>query len=311
MIRLLCLNPTIDRMYYISSFVAGTQYHGNCPETYPSGKGINVARILRAFSVKATVYAFVGGSNGKRIEDEVIRLGHEGVFFRHEGETRETINIIDREKEQETEITESGVVISSSQQQAFLEKLEADLRERDLVICSGLPANGMDVDIYHKVSLLCERRGASCVVDANRQFLQNSFPGKYLFAKPNRNELQKLFGVQTELDDDEIIDYAKRLVGSGVENVLVTLGGDGAIFVNKDSVYRLRIPEVKVVSTIGSGDSAVTGFCYGYMTGLDIEGCLKLAMAFGVVNAMHPEVGFVVKDEVEAMVGRIKVKKLA
>ena len=81
MIRILCLNPTIDRMYYIEGFNAGNQYHGNCPDTYPGGKGINIARVLSNYQVKAIVYAFVGGATGKKIEEEISRIGQKGVYF--------------------------------------------------------------------------------------------------------------------------------------------------------------------------------------------------------------------------------------
>ena len=47
MIHILCLNPTIDRMYYIDSFLPGFQYHGNKAEIYPGGKGLNILRVLR------------------------------------------------------------------------------------------------------------------------------------------------------------------------------------------------------------------------------------------------------------------------
>ena len=309
MIRILCLNPTIDRMYYIEGFNAGNQYHGNCPDTFPGGKGINIARVLSCYNIKSVVYAFVGGATGKRIEDEIKRIGQDGVYFWHNGETRSTINVMDHKNNKETEITESGVEISNEQQEEFLKRLENDIEAGDMVICSGLPANGMDYDIYKRVSNICSKLGAKCFIDANREYLINSFPSKYFFAKPNENELKALFSIKNEMSEDDVVACGRKLVQMGVEVVLVSMGSKGALAITDDSCYKVDIPKVDVISTIGSGDSSVAGFCTGVIQGKGIVDCLKLSMAFGVVNAMHAEVGYVSPGEVENVIGRISVKK--
>ena len=106
MIHILCLNPTIDRMYYIDSFLPGFQYHGNRPEIYPRGKGLNILRVLSSFIHPLSFYAFTAGDNGKIIEREAERLGAQSTFIRVEGETRTTINIMDKKSGNETEIKE-------------------------------------------------------------------------------------------------------------------------------------------------------------------------------------------------------------
>lgn len=310
MIRILCLNPTIDRMYYIEGFNAGNQYHGNCPDTYPGGKGINIARVLSNYQVKAIVYAFVGGATGKKIEEEISRIGQKGVYFWHEGETRSTINVMDRKNNRETEITESGAKITKEQQEEFLRRLESDIEEGDLVICSGLPANGMDYDIYKQVSNICYKKDAKCFVDANREYLANSFPGRYSFAKPNENELKSLFSVEKDMTEKEILICGQKLLQLGVEVVLVSMGSEGAIAITKNACFKVDIPKVNVVSTIGSGDSSVAGFCVGIIEGKGIQECLKLSMAFGVVNAMHAEVGYVTPVEVEGIIKKIDIQVL-
>lgn len=310
MIRILCLNPTIDRMYYIDGFNAGKQYHGNSPCTYPSGKGLNIARVLSYFNVKAIVYAFVGGLTGKKIEDEVLRLGHEGVFFHHQGETRSTINIMDLKNRTETEITESGEIITKEQESEFLLKLESDLLQGDVVICSGLPANGMDFNIYKRVSIICKDKGANCILDANREYLLNSFPAKYSFVKPNEYELMSLFNIKKEINNSEIIFYGKKLITMGVDTVLVSMGKKGAIAITKDNAYLLTVPDVNIVSTIGSGDSTVAGFCYAIINNKNLIDALKMSMAFGVINAMHEEVGYVSPAEVDTIINSITIKEI-
>ena len=74
MIHILCLNPTIDRMYYIDSFLPGFQYHGNQGESYPGGKGMNILRVLSEFVSPLSFYAFTAGGNGEIIKREAERL---------------------------------------------------------------------------------------------------------------------------------------------------------------------------------------------------------------------------------------------
>ena len=50
----------------------------------------------------------------------------------------------------------------------------------------------------------------------------------------------------------------------GAKNVLVSLGGDGAILVTMEGKeYYSKAPKGKVLNTVGSGDSMVAGFIAG------------------------------------------------
>ena len=139
MIRIICLNPVIDRVYYISDFVEAKKYYEIRPQIFVGGKGINIARVMRQMGEKCSLYAFVGGENGKLIEKEMKTCGVEMKAFRTDGETRTTINIIDNARRQETEITEPGVMINQESQREFLDTLQNDIRKGDMVICSGIP----------------------------------------------------------------------------------------------------------------------------------------------------------------------------
>lgn len=310
MIRVLCLNPTIDRMYYIDGFRSGRQFHGNRPDVYPSGKGVNVARVLRSLGDSPVLYAFIGGGNGNLVKEEVGSAGIEAVFFHHSGETRSTVNIIDHQRKEETEITEDGVEITKQEQNFFLSKLEDDLLEGDMVICSGLPMNGMDDDIYHKVSLLCERKKAQCSLDANRKYLRSSFPGRYVFAKPNRSELSSLFGYPDNQGEETIIELAGKLADSGVDNVLVSEGDRGACFVSSSRCYRVSIPAVEAISTIGCGDSSVAGFCHALYHGSSVEDAIRCSMACGIANTLTEKVGTVNLSDVQNFISSVRLDPL-
>ncbi len=310
MIHVLCLNPTIDRMYYIDHFHKGAQFHGNHPDIIPGGKGVNVARILSELGDVCEFYAFVGGGNGNLIKQEIDNLHIVSHYFPHEGETRCTINIIDHAAGEETELTEDGEKVSLVRQKEFLDKLESRLSPNDLVVCSGLPMYGMDWNIYQQVAIIATNHHARCVVDANRQYLKGSFPAPFVLAKPNKEELASLFDVEGALTEQDVVGLARKLREKGAEHVLVSLGGNGAIFVSAQGAFWVHVPKVPVVSTIGSGDSSVAGFCHAMIGGSSPIEAIKFSMACGVANTLTAKVGHLHKTDLEWILPRISVEAL-
>ena len=93
----------------------------------------------------------------------------------------------------------------------------------------------------------------------------NVLPYHPFLVKPNNHELGEIFGVELT-DKKEVAVYAKKLQEKGARNVLVSMAGDGAVFVTEEGdVYESSAPKGKVVNSVGAGDSMVAGFLAGYM----------------------------------------------
>lgn len=310
MIRSICLNPVIDRMYYIDRFEAAKQYKEIKPQIYVGGKGVNIARVASLLGERCVLYGFVGGSGGRRIKDEMAQYEVAFRAFETDGETRTTVNIIDSAGRRETEITEPSVEVSLEQEESFLAALSADLQPGDMVICSGIPMNGMRPGIYRRISALCETVKAACVLDTNNSYLRESFPGQYYFMKPNFAELQELHGGTGKATSETICALGERTRKMGVENLLVSTGRSGGIFISSQGVLSAQVPDEPVKSTIGSGDSTVAGFCVAAKQGWEVADCVRYAMACGVCNAMFSQVGYVERDRVEELFGKIRLTAL-
>ena len=183
--------------------------------------------------------------------------------------------------------------------------LDRNIKENDIVILSGSLPDGIRKDVYREISELSERKGASTLLDTGGGLLKISLRGKYLLVKPNENEIRDLF------DDysSPLSLLSKNLLSMGAENVLITKGGDGAYFRSKDRAYKIKVPKVDVVSTIGSGDSTLAGFAYGLSQNLPLSDTVSLALSFGTSNALHREVGRVDKAEVEEIIKRIEIRE--
>ena len=303
MIRAICLNPVVDRLYYIDDFGAGRQFKNMVPDILAGGKGVNVARVVSQLGETCSLYVFLGGNSGRIIESDMERYSVDIHPFWHEGETRMTVNIIDDRNRLETEITEQGAIADKSIISSFFTELGHDLLPDDIVICSGRPMKGMDLGIYKEISLLCSEKSAKCFLDTSMSYLKAAFPSRYSFFKPNMNELKTLFD-GTDSPVEELMDKALTI---GAGSVMVSTGRDGCLFKSSDDMFSASVPTVEIISTIGSGDASVAGFAVAKANDSDDREAVKLAMACGVSNAMHREVGFVDKAQVEDLKNRIAI----
>ena len=119
---------------------------------------------------------------------------------------------------------------------------------------------------------------------------------KPFLIKPNKEELEETFKEKIE-SKEEIIEHAKKLQKMGAQNVLISLGGDGAILVtNENKEYFINAPKGKVLNTVGAGDSMVAGFIAGYEKSGEYEYAFKMGVATGSASAFS--MSLATKEEV-------------
>ena len=147
-------------------------------------------------------------------------------------------------------------------------------------------------------------KGVKTVVDATGDLLRNVLKYKPFLIKPNREELEELFDIKLRTDED-IIFQARKLQEEGAQNVLVSLGGDGAILIGEDNeIYKVKTPEGTLVNSVGAGDSMVAGFISAYMKyGGNLSEALRWGIAAGSATAFHEwlATGRQIKDMYEAV----------
>jgi sugar/nucleoside kinase (ribokinase family) len=82
-------------------------------------------------------------------------------------------------------------------------------------------------------------------------------------------------------------ESASRQLAQKVKLVAVKLGADGALACQNDSITRASSIPVKVVDTVGAGDTFDAGFIYGYLNGWEIEKSLQLACVCGALSTQQ------------------------
>ncbi len=76
-----------------------------------------------------------------------------------------------------------------------------------------------------------------------------------------------------------MIDAAHALREQGIAHVVISLGAEGALWVNASGEWIAKPPSMEVVSTVGAGDSMVGGLIYGLLMRESSEHTLRLATA--------------------------------
>ena len=301
MIYTVTLNPSIDYIVRLDKLVTGITNRTTEEEYYYGGKGINVSLVLAELDLDSTAYGFVAGFTGKAIENG-IRNDHIITDFIKLKEGISRINVKIKAGE-ETEINCQGPHIDERELERLLQKIDRIASDDTLILAGSIPKTMPD-DVYERMMERIRFKNVRIVVDATKKLLVNSLKYKPFLIKPNRQELSEIFGVEVKTEED-IVHYAKELQKMGALNVLISLGGDGAMLIDEEgNKHKAGVLKEKVLNTVGSGDSMVAGFVAGYEKTGDYAYALKLGSVCGNATAFLP--GLATKEKINELLEKFE-----
>lgn len=308
MILTVTLNPAVDKTYQTGTVVLGQVNRMRSVVNIPGGKGINVSKILRRFQKDVTATGFVGGYNGRFIEDSMRDIGVDCEFVHVKEETRTSINVLAADGFV-TELLEPGPMILPEQMNELVEIFPGLVNKSDLVVLSGSAAIGLPEDIYATLITECNNAGIPVILDTSGPFLMEGVKALPTMIKPNQRELEFIAGHR--LKDISEIEAAARIINNmGVSQVVVTMGARGIVYVDDEVSYYVSAPHVETVSTVGCGD-CVTAACAIAMTEhKEVKDMMTFASAVGAANAMTLENGNIDPDVVQKLMGEVGMRAL-
>lgn len=299
MIYTITTNPAIDYILRFDKFEDGATIRANEDEKYPGGKGIMASKILHNLGENPVNLGFVGGFIGEYIANSIRDLGLDEKFVRIKENSRINVKL---KYDKETEINAKGPKISKEEVEKFFDSLK-EIKNGDVIVISGSLPYSLDSDFYKKV---IEKTEADFTIDIADKKLLDYLIYKPLLVKPNEEELGKIF--QTEINDENLVEYARKLNELGAKNVIVSLGAKGSIFVDENHAYRAKPIEGKLVNSVGAGDSMVGGFVYGMVNKLDKIDAYKLAVACGTATAFSPDIAD--RDMINQILSKVEVEEI-
>lgn len=282
MIYTITFNPALDYISQVNNFEIGKINRTEKEKILPGGKGLNVSTVLKNLGIKSTALGFIAGFTGEELKRNIEQRGIKTDFIKvKKGITRINVKISSKE---ETALNGNGPDIATEDINELLEKIE-QINSKDTVILAGNIPKCINNDIYEIICKKLECKKVRFVVDATKELLMNVLKYKPFLIKPNKEELEETFKEKIETKED-IIVHAKKLQEMGAQNVLISLGGEGAILVTKENKeYFLNAPKGKVLNTVGAGDSMIAGFIAGYEKSGEFEYAFKMGVATGSASA--------------------------
>jgi len=282
MIYTVTFNPSLDYIVGTEGFQLGNTNRTVSELMLPGGKGINVSTVLKNLGIESTALGFTAGFTGEEIRRRVDGLGLRSEFI-DVGNGFSRINVKMKEFDG-TEINGQGPVIGEDAVRRLMERLDS-LEEGDTLVLAGSIPASMPDSIYSDILARLEGKGVVSIVDATKDLLLNVLKYRPFLIKPNHHELGEIFGVELEKRED-VIPYAEKLQEQGAQNVLVSMGGKGAVLLDAEgSVHMLPVPKGTLVNAVGSGDSMVAGFLAGWTEKKDYEHAFRMGISAGSASA--------------------------
>ena len=299
MIYTVTFNPAIDYVVRTEEMKVGVVNRTESEEIYFGGKGLNVSIILNELGIKSEALGFVAGFTGEAIENGMAKDGIKTDFI-HLDNGFSRINVKIRSSF-ETEINGQGPEISEENIEELFKKLNK-IQDGDTIVLAGSIPASLPSDIYERILEYLKNKKIRAIVDATGDLLMNVLKYKPFLIKPNKFELEEIFGVELKTAED-VSEYALKLKEMGAVNVLVSMAGDGAILADENGkIHACGVCSGTVKNSVGAGDSMVAGFIAGCEKE-SYEYALKLGTAAGGATAFSD--GLAKKDLIYSLLEQL------
>jgi 1-phosphofructokinase len=289
------LNPAIDQTVSLHTLVPGATHRALGVQSEAGGKGVGVAAVLAGLGVPVSASGWLGADNAAMFEAAFERRGIVDAMVRIPGSTRTNIKLADAVRGDSTDINLPGVAFTPEAvvkaEADLLHLLQATVQPGDWCELAGSLPPGVGTDSWLRIARALSRLGAQLLVDTGGSVLgelleqlaaggdphgataggneapehrggdtagddrRSAMPA---FIKPNRAELEELVGRPLPAMVD-VADAADDLRARGVRQVVVSLGGEGAVIACVQGRWHALPPKVPVATTVGAGDALVAG----------------------------------------------------
>ena len=306
MIATLTLNPAIDKIAHVKKLIVGDLNRLNDVRMSVGGKGINVARTLRALNERTEVFTITAGTAGMLVEQYLRSNYYMAHIVKAEGNTRTNIKIIEADGSL-TEINDAGPTVSREMLNLLTIKMVRSLKKGDTIILSGSLPDSVPTTIYRDLIEKAKAAGIYTILDADGEPFREGVSALPDIVKPNVRELRGYFGVTEQIDEKETSLLAQKLARLGIGLVAASMGHQGAVFASADHAYFAKAVNVHTDSTVGAGDAMVGAIAYARHAGYDDEKLIRLSMAASAAACTSHGVNM---DIVEKLMDEVEITRI-
>lgn len=308
-ISVLALNPAVDVSYEILQLLEYQKVRASQTWYHPGGNGINIARALTELAVPTNCCSIIAGESGDLLLNLLgDSLGDRHKWFRVPGETRLNTTILQQSPPGQYEITSIGPEIPSD---VLTEVCDYFLEHagNGIMVLSGLLPPGVPDNIYQQMVERINKQGGRAVVDTHGEVLQLAIEAKPWLVRLNRHILEMAMKRRMDTVQD-VAEAARTIQQQGVDFVCASLGQEGAVLVDADNSYHCDAPKVHKQSTVGCGDSLVSGLIAAAHKGETPQQMLRLGVICASATSSHPGTELFSREDLEAVTMDVEVTQL-
>lgn len=303
------LNPAIDETIFLDALHPGQVHRARTAQFDAGGKGVMVAGCLADWGQAVTATGLLGEGNDAVFRAMFAAKGITDAFSRYPGLTRTNIKLVD--PHETTDINLPGAEAPAALLQALEHKVLHRADATSLVVLAGSLPAGFAADTYAALIDGLSARGMRTVLDTSGAPLREALAAEArpTLIKPNRAELEA-WADKPLPEAADIVATARSLLGRGLEQVVVSMGADGALFITAGAALHASLPAIRPASTVGAGDAMVAGIVAALAEAAAPDRMARLgaAFAYSKLGQIGPNLG--TRSRVEALAAQVRVQAL-
>jgi 1-phosphofructokinase/tagatose 6-phosphate kinase len=309
MIVTVTLNAAIDKSLSVPNFQLGRRHRAVEQRTMAGGKGVNIARTLKALGQPVIATGFAGGGTGTYIVEQLTAESILNDFVRIREESRTNTSVLDPTTGEQTEINERGPSVSEHEVELFREKLLYLARGAAIIVFAGSPPRAADPEIYAGLIRELERLEVTTVVDTDGEPLRQAVRAEPDVVSPNVLEAEELVGHEFAGEQERSL-VVREIAALGAREAIMTLpdGCFAQVLVDgRPSLRRARIEQREPVAKSGSGDAFLAGYVAARYEGRAPDQCLRFGVACGAESTARLGAGMIDPREARRLMGDVEL----
>ena len=274
-------NPAVDVTVFVPALHPGEVNTAAEARESAGGKGINVASCLADFGRRVAATGFLGKANEAIFARHLQSKGIADRFLRLEGATRTGIKVVDTTTNTTTDINLPGLGPDPRHVDALFDTVDGLVRPGRWFVLAGSLPPGLSDGFYRELAARILHADGHVALDTSGNALREGLRAGVTLAKPNLRELEWLCGTNLT-EPDRILAAGEELLASGIRTVVISMGAEGALFLEDTQRLLVHPPATRVQSTVGAGDAMMAGMIAGACDGLDLAARARRATAFSL-----------------------------
>ncbi len=310
MIITVTLNAAIDKSLSVPNFRLGRRHRTVEQRTMAGGKGVNIARALKALGQPVIATGMAGGPTGTHIVEQLTEEAILNDFVRIREESRTNTSVLDPTTGEQTEINERGPKVGEREVELFRDKLLYLARGAAIVVFAGSIPRGVESEVYAGLIRELQRTGVTTVIDTDGDPLRHAVRAEPDVVSPNVLEAEELVGHEFA-DEHELSLAVGELVALGAREAIMTLP-DGCFaqvqIEGQPTLLRARIDPREPVAKRGSGDAFLAGYVAARYEGKSPAECLRFGVACGAESTGRLGAGLIERREVHRLEHEVELE---